>query len=185
MSQTVPRSAIVRPILWLSLALNLLLGILAGTLWLDQRAARLGLDTRGEALKSLLGPKLLSRSSITMQVAEESSGRGLTRVEVPPRGEVFYAHGMASIGNRDIAAARVVETSYGSHDVEITFTSEGSARIKSLTEQNLGKRLVISVDGTPILAPVIEAPIDAGHTRISGAFTKDEAKRIVLALSRR
>ena len=182
---TLHRSRWVRTALWCSITLNLVMAILTASFWLDQRASRLGLDTRAEAFKSVLGASALSRAAIVMRVAEESPRPGLTPIEVPPRGEQFYIGGGELITNRDISSAKVLQGPYGAYEVEVSFTREGAARIKGLTEQNVGKRLLISVDGKPLLAPVIRDPIDQGHTRISGAFTKDEAKRIVLALSRR
>ena len=171
--------------LWLSLMVNLTLAVLASGLWLDRRAARLGLDTKVEALKSVFGAFLLSRAQVAIRVAEASPGPGLTPVDVPPTGERFYVAKGESETNRDIDSARVAETPYGGYEVQVFFTSEGAVRIKRLTEQNIKKRLIFSVDGKPLIAPVIMEPIDQGFTKISGAFTKDEAKRIVIGLSRR
>lgn len=179
------KPGVTRAALWCSLALNVFLAVLTGDLWLERRAERMGLDTRTEAFKSVFGASMLSRASLSMRVGEESPGPGLTPVQVPPRGEQFYVRSGDVIANGDIGSAKVVETPYGSYDVEVSFTPAGAARVERLTEQNLRKRLVISVDGRPLLAPVIYEAISEGRTRISGSFTKDEAKRIVLALSRR
>lgn len=67
--------------------------------------------------------------------------------------------------------------------VNLEFNDEGSKIFEQLTEQNIGKPLVIYLDGSPISAPRVNEKITGGKAVISGQFTIDEAKKMVQRLN--
>lgn len=67
--------------------------------------------------------------------------------------------------------------------VNLEFNDEGSKLFEQLTEQNIGKPLVIYLDGSPISAPRVNEKITGGKAVISGQFTIDEAKKMVQRLN--
>ncbi len=66
--------------------------------------------------------------------------------------------------------------------VNIYFNSEGAKIFEELTKENLGKRLAIYLDGKLISAPVVQSVIPGGSAVITGNFTLDEAKQLMLNL---
>lgn len=63
------------------------------------------------------------------------------------------------------------------------FTDEGSEIFEQITSDNIGKRLAIYVDNIGLSAPIIEEAISGGEARITGNFTRDEAKELVESLN--
>lgn len=71
---------------------------------------------------------------------------------------------------------------YGKPAVSIEFTPEGSRKFANITRRNVGKPLVIMLDGKIISAPNIREPINQGKAQISGSFTQDEMRDLVIKL---
>ncbi len=63
--------------------------------------------------------------------------------------------------------------------VNLDLNSEGTAIFAELTKKNIGKRIGIYLDGSPISAPVVQEEIDGGKAQISGTFTPEAAKELV------
>lgn len=60
--------------------------------------------------------------------------------------------------------------------VTLQFNEEGAKIFEQLTEQNLGRRIAIYIDGMPISAPIVQSKISDGNAQITGSFTFQEAK---------
>lgn len=71
----------------------------------------------------------------------------------------------------------------GEPQVSLVFDGEGRKLFAELTEQNVGKRIAIFLDGSPITAPVVEEKITAGEAVITGTFTIPEAKQLATRLN--
>ncbi|MGC8651374.1 MAG: protein translocase subunit SecD [Minisyncoccia bacterium] len=67
--------------------------------------------------------------------------------------------------------------------VDLQFNTEGAQIFDELTKNNIGKQLAIYLDGSPISAPVVREEIASGKAQISGNFTLDEAKQLVMRLN--
>ncbi|MBU1137084.1 protein translocase subunit SecD [Patescibacteria group bacterium] len=67
--------------------------------------------------------------------------------------------------------------------VGLEFNSEGSKSFEELTKENVGKRVAIYLDGTPISAPVVEEVITGGKAQITGKFDLEEARELVRRLN--
>ncbi|MBI2628359.1 MAG: protein translocase subunit SecD [Candidatus Niyogibacteria bacterium] len=67
--------------------------------------------------------------------------------------------------------------------VNLEFNSEGENIFSNLTRENIGKRLAIYIDGTPLSAPTVREEIIGGRAQISGKFTPEQAKTLVKDLN--
>jgi preprotein translocase subunit SecD len=72
--------------------------------------------------------------------------------------------------------------STGNWQVAIEFTATGTRIFGEITEQNVGKRLAIILDGILKSAPRINERIPGGRAVITGQFTVDEAKDLAIVL---
>jgi len=67
--------------------------------------------------------------------------------------------------------------------VSLEFNSEGSKIFEDLTRKNIGKRIAIYLDGSPISAPNVQEAISGGKAQITGNFSSEEAKELVQRLN--
>ncbi|MEK7067955.1 MAG: protein translocase subunit SecD, partial [Patescibacteria group bacterium] len=67
--------------------------------------------------------------------------------------------------------------------VGLEFTAEGAKLFEELTGRNVGKRLAIYLDGSPISTPMVNEAISGGKAQITGTFTQTEAKQLVQRLN--
>ena len=63
--------------------------------------------------------------------------------------------------------------------VSLQFNAEGSLLFEKITRENVGKRVAIFLDGSPISTPTVNEAITGGKAQISGNFTPEEAKTLV------
>lgn len=73
-------------------------------------------------------------------------------------------------------------TQYGEPVVLIEFNKEGSRKFYEATIKNNGKPLAILLDGKVISAPNIQEPISGGKAQISGGFSIQEMRDLVIKL---
>lgn len=74
------------------------------------------------------------------------------------------------------------QTTYKPH-VGLEFNDEGAKLFADITSRNVGKRVAIYLDGTPITVPVVQEAITGGKAQITGNFTEKEAKQLVERLN--
>src|SRR5882672_5421148 len=72
--------------------------------------------------------------------------------------------------------------SMGNWQVSIEFTSTGTRIFGEITEQNVGRRLAIVLDGTVYSAPRINERIPGGRAVITGQFTVEDARDLKIVL---
>jgi preprotein translocase subunit SecD len=72
--------------------------------------------------------------------------------------------------------------SFGKPKVDMTFTEEGAKLFEKITGELVGKQLAIVLDGKVMSAPVVRDKISGGSAEITGDFTIDEAKNLVIVL---
>ncbi len=63
--------------------------------------------------------------------------------------------------------------------VSLQFDDTGAELFRKITHDNVGKRVAIFLDGSPISTPVVNEEITGGQAQISGTFTPMEAKQLV------
>lgn len=66
--------------------------------------------------------------------------------------------------------------------VDITFDTQGANTFARVTQQNVGKRFAMVLDGKVLSAPAINEPILGGRAQISGSFTPDTANALAISL---
>lgn len=93
----------------------------------------------------------------------------------------FLTESLASVTGEYISEARIVFDDYGNPAVGFRFRGEGASKFGKLTEENIGERLAIVLDGVIKSAPTIQDRITYEGT-ITGTFTPDEAKDLALIL---
>ncbi len=71
---------------------------------------------------------------------------------------------------------------YNEPYVTLELTDRGARLFAKITEENVGKRLAIVLDGVVRSAPVIREKIGGGHAQISGSFTHEEAADLAIVL---
>lgn len=82
-----------------------------------------------------------------------------------------------------LAESFVGFNSYGGAEVRLKFTSQGTKEFARTTEDNIGKRLAIVLDGNVMSAPQIREPIVSGQAQITGDFSLDESRLLVSVLN--
>src|SRR2546422_7566394 len=70
----------------------------------------------------------------------------------------------------------------GNWQVAIEFTATGARIFGDVTEQNVGRRLAIILDGNVYSAPRMNERIPGGRAVITGQFTVDEARDLAIIL---
>ena len=67
--------------------------------------------------------------------------------------------------------------------VNIEFSAVGAKKFAEITKRNIGKPLAIFLDNRLLTAPIVQTEIPDGKAVISGNFTLDDAKRLVIQLN--
>lgn len=104
-------------------------------------------------------------------------------------GEVVEASPSAVINptdltGADLASARVAfDNKTGKPSVSLQFTNDGANKFTKLTEKNVGKPLAIILDGQVIEAPIVQEKITGGQAQITGNFSLEAAKNLVIQLN--
>jgi SecD/SecF fusion protein len=80
-------------------------------------------------------------------------------------------------------AAAGSDSETGGWQINFRFNSVGARKFAQLTQQNIGHKFAIVLDGKVILAPVIQTPITDGSGRITGRFTAQEASDYAIELN--
>jgi hypothetical protein len=95
-----------------------------------------------------------------------------------PDGTFLWLEPDAPITGPMFASARASRDPEGRPVVDFLLTPEGSTRLAALTRANIGKRLVILVDGAVVSAPVVRAEIAGGKGQISGQFSPEQTRTL-------
>lgn len=82
----------------------------------------------------------------------------------------------------ETADVRFDESSFGQPIVSMKLKGDGIKKFADATQNNVGRRLAIVLDGRVYSAPRINEPIPSGEAVISGRFTPDEAKDLAIVL---
>jgi len=71
----------------------------------------------------------------------------------------------------------------GNPSVGLEFTAEGGKKFSDITSRNISKPLAVFLDENIVTAPVVQNTISDGKAIITGNFTVDEAKKLVIQLN--
>ncbi|NDC82508.1 protein translocase subunit SecD [bacterium] len=87
-----------------------------------------------------------------------------------------------ALSGGDLKLASPGQNQYGEPVVNIEFSSEGAEKFKSVTARSVGRPLAIILDGKIISAPNVNEPISGGRAQISGKFSVQEIRDLVIQL---
>ena len=88
-----------------------------------------------------------------------------------------------SLTGSDLSLSLPGFDTYGSPNVRLQFTAQGTQTFAKVTEENVGKRLAIVLDGKVMSAPVIQGAILGGNAEITGDFSVDSARALIAVLN--
>lgn len=71
----------------------------------------------------------------------------------------------------------------GNPVVSLLFNDTGKDRFAAITGRNVGRPVAIFLDEFPVTIPNVNEPITAGEAVITGSFTLDEAKQMIVQLN--
>jgi len=71
----------------------------------------------------------------------------------------------------------------GKPQVGLKFNQKGTELFASITKRNIGKRVGIFLDNIPLTTPNVQTEIPDGSAVITGNFTTDETKKLVIAIN--
>jgi len=119
---------------------------------------------------------------LEFRIAEDNPAPGLSEMIYTPTGKNYYLHSEILLTQADVDHAFVIRQE-GRPAIELVLKSEGTKKFGELTENNIGKRCGIVMNGQLVSAPRIMAPIHVGQAIIVGHFTNTEARQIAQGLS--
>ncbi|MDR3230109.1 MAG: protein translocase subunit SecD [Synergistaceae bacterium] len=137
------------------------------------------------------------RAQTRWNTAVESAGGARSRFEeraagiegaIASRGENennlrYYLLGGALVAGKDLKRAEINRDGIGRMGVSLSFNDEGAKSFEEATGRLVGKELAIVLDGITISAPVVQDRISGGNAQITGRFSVDEARRLVIMLN--
>lgn len=91
--------------------------------------------------------------------------------------------GSQPFAQSDIIDARTVFGADGMPAILVTFAPKAAQRVAALTAANIGKPLVIEVDGHVLTAPLVREAITGGAIEISGVGSVGEATALAHRIS--
>ncbi len=107
---------------------------------------------------------------------KEERGNGQTVVED------LLIQKKAAMTGQYIKSAFVSRDAVGQPMIDFNLTSEGAGIFADLTEQNIGQRMAIVLDGELISAPTIRGAITGGSGQITGSFSDKAAHELATDL---
>jgi len=85
---------------------------------------------------------------------------------------------------KDVKKAQLTfDQQTGKPQVALSFTDKGADLFAKITERNIGKPVGIFLDQSLLSAPVVQQKIEGGNAVITGNFTIDEAKKLVISIN--
>jgi preprotein translocase subunit SecD len=96
--------------------------------------------------------------------------------------EKKYVLGPTLLTGKALSSAKVGEDELGRPAVDITFNKEGAKKFDVIAKEFYQKQLAIVLDNVVMSAPVIQSTEYGGKAQITGDFTIDEARRLVVVL---
>jgi len=124
-----------------------------------------------------------SRVSLEIRLAKDEPAPGLQPVLVAKTREKIYLSPRVELDQADIRDAQVVKTPRGPA-VGVKLAWSAARRLARLTDQHIGDRLAVLVDGSVVCAPLIKGKTGRSMI-IAGDFTQQEAEELAAALSGR
>jgi len=84
---------------------------------------------------------------------------------------------------RDLTKANLTFSNTNEPEIGLQFTADGATKFQEITKRNIGKPLAIYLDDVLLQAPRVNTEISGGSAVITGKFTIEDAKNIVIQLN--
>jgi hypothetical protein len=125
--------------------------------------------------------------SLEMRIAQNTPADDLTKMTMRVWGgqRSYYVHDEVLLTEEDVEGALVVKQDDGAPAMWLALSEEGQEKLLRVTQQNVGKRLGIIINGQLQCASPIKAPLDKGVVMVTGLMLERAAKRCSRALTRR
>jgi len=133
---------------------------------------QVGTEKGGETFESA-GPS--SPIVLEIRVADDDPGEGKTEVKKPESNVKCYMYPTVEFTNRDIVSSSVFQED-NRWTIQGTLSPEAAQKMQDLTSKNIGKRLVITLDGKVISAPPIRIKIGEKFI-LTGPYSKEVATK--------
>jgi len=146
-----------------------------------------------EPVETVFGYHIIQRLDSKSYVDEASGSEG---VEIRARHILFPTQSLegdmpaydpwasTGLGGKQLKKSEIIFDQYsGVSQVGLDFDDEGSDLFEKITEENIGKRIAIFLDGSIISAPTVQQKISGGKAVITGNFSITEAKELVNRLN--
>lgn len=94
--------------------------------------------------------------------------------------------GKVVVSGKDLVDAKLVfsqaQNTLGQPEISFTLNAAGKAAFAAATQENIGKKISIYLDGQLLMSPTVESAITDGAGVITGGFTAQEASNYALLL---
>ena len=158
-----------------------------------QGASRIVVQVPGlkdpQALKDLLGKTAKLEFKMVENVPYVEGGilppgtQALPYVEGGKGAKIVVQRRAILTGDQLLSAKQAYKPEDNSPIVEFSFNTEGGRKFADVTQQNVGRRFAVVIDGEVISAPNINTPILGGSGYIEGSFSVKSANELAIALS--
>jgi len=137
---------------------------------------RLSADYDSKALNAALRPFLpKDDEAAVMKEKDNKTGKEVKR-------PILLKAKAVMTGDSIKTAMVQIGGQYNEPYVAMEMNSQGARLFERITQENIGKRLAIVLDGVVRSAPVIREKIGGGHAQITGSFTPAEASDLAIVL---
>jgi preprotein translocase subunit SecD len=128
----------------------------------------------------LAGVLLQAQSALEIRAASSAAVPGWQQMS-GPGGDTLWVSPDNALTSADIAGGEARTQPDGQRVVAVVFTSDGARKMAQLSTAQIGKPVVVLLDGKIVAAPLVRSRIDNEAT-ISG--TTDTVERVLLLLKK-
>ena len=150
-------------------------------------ATRIVIEAPGESDPEKLKTVIGKTAKLTFQMVDDAvtpgeaaQGRVPPGSQLLPADEAYDRNGVVVRRRVDVSGDMLTDArpgfdQNGRPDINLRFNGVGANRFAMVTQNNVGKRFAIVLDGRVISAPTIQGAILGGQCEITGNFTQDAA----------
>ncbi len=154
------------------------LGVAATVLEASREGATLSLsgarDVR-EAAAAVMAPMRLAIYATANPTQEGGRTRLLTECSTPPCTPVLVQLPSA-LGAREIADAQVGGDEMGTTVINLAFTSDGALLLTALTQREIGRAVVMTLDDVVYSQPIVQERITGGRVQLTLGASDEGAR---------
>jgi preprotein translocase subunit SecD len=155
--------------------------------------AMIPLVAAGLIISTLVAADSPTPALFQLRLVRDSGAADTEQITVPQIGkdkkpatqEVLHISKLPLLDHSAVRSAFVSTNGFtGGPEITVEFTDEGGKQLAKVTEENIGKRVAVFIDGKVQSAPRIRSKITGGSIAVDGPFTVQEANRLARKISR-